>query len=94
MHIYDVEFTDTFSGEANYCWVRRGKVEIGDWGCFKGDGNFRVEPKGYTATLMRRAKASVGLTGVRGVKTEYGDIIEFRPHRSCTIMFVTFREDV
>lgn len=24
---YDVEYTDTFGGEANYCWVTRLKVE-------------------------------------------------------------------
>lgn len=25
--MYDVEFTDTFAGEANYCWVRRAMVD-------------------------------------------------------------------
>lgn len=26
-NFYYVEFTDTFAGEANYCWVRRYKVK-------------------------------------------------------------------
>lgn len=25
--LYEYEMTDTFSGEANYCWVRRGTVK-------------------------------------------------------------------
>ena len=25
--LYDYEMTDTFGGEANYCWVRRGTVK-------------------------------------------------------------------
>lgn len=27
MNTYAVEFTDTFDGEANYCWANRFKVE-------------------------------------------------------------------
>ena len=27
MATYDIEMTDTFGGEANYCWVKRAKVE-------------------------------------------------------------------
>ena len=26
MHTYDVEYTDTFSGEANYSWARRTTI--------------------------------------------------------------------
>jgi len=28
---YNYEYTDTFGGEANYCWVIRGKVLAKDW---------------------------------------------------------------
>ena len=92
-HTYDVEYTDAFGGEANYSWVKRASIVVPEWPDFKGwDGNGRKEPKGYRATLMRRAKASMGLTGVRGVTTDFGDTIEFRPYRSCTVMFVTFAE--
>jgi hypothetical protein len=24
--VYDIEVTDTFAGEANYCWVKRGRT--------------------------------------------------------------------
>ena len=61
MNAYNVEFTDTFGGEAN-----------------------------YSRELMRRAKAAMGLTGIRGRVDHHGDMIEFRPYRSCTVMFITF----
>lgn len=28
---YAYEITDTFGGEANYCWVRRGTVKARSW---------------------------------------------------------------
>ena len=94
MHTYDVEYTDTFSGEANYCWIKRATIDVPEWHHFKGwDGNGRIEPKGYRREVMRRAKASIGLTGARGVTTDFGDTIEFRPYRCATVLFVTFHED-
>jgi hypothetical protein len=94
MHKYDVEYTDTFGGEANYCWVKRAVVSVPEWPHFKGwDGNGRIEPKGYKPYLMREAKRAVGLTGVRGTVVEHGDTIEFRPYRSATVMFVTWKDE-
>ena len=88
---YAVELTDTFGGEANYSWVTRAKVASPSWDTFKDwDGNGRREPKAFQCTLMRRAKASVGMTGARGVTTSYGDGYEFRPYRACMVMFVTW----
>lgn len=73
---YNVEFTDTFGGEANYSWVRRATIEV---------------PRNASrALVMRRAKAAMGLSGERGRVSDYGDSYEFRPYRSCTVMFVTF----
>ena len=93
-HTYNVEYTDTFGGEANYCWVNRAKVTMPEWTHFKGwDGNGRIEPRGYTPLLMRKAKAKMGLTGVRGRVTNYGDTIEFRPYRMCTVMFITWSDE-
>lgn len=90
-HTYEVELTDTFGGEANYGWVRREKVTVPEWPHFKGwDGNGTREPKGYQRTLMRNAKAAMGLTGVRGVTSSHGDTIEFRPYGQCVVMFVTW----
>lgn len=27
MHLYDIQWTDTFGGEANYCWVDNDTIE-------------------------------------------------------------------
>ena len=70
-----VEYTDTFGGEANYCWVKRATLTL---------------PVGISdRAIMRRAKAAVGLSGDRGRTHNNGDMFEFRPYRSCTVMFVT-----
>lgn len=89
--IYEYEYTDTFGGEANYSWVKRGTVTMPDWDKFS-DWNGRREPKGYKPMLMRKAKEAVGLTGVRGVSTTYGDTLEFRPFKRCAVLFITFKE--
>jgi hypothetical protein len=68
----EVEYTDTFDGEANYCWVRRDTLEIND----------NASPK----AIMRRCKAAMGLSGVRGRTDTFGDEWHFRPYHSCTIM--------
>jgi len=73
----DVEYTDTFGGEANYCWVKRATLEL---------------PLGLSdRAVMRRAKAALGLAGVRGKSSCHGDMWEFRPYRSCTVMFANVR---
>ena len=73
----DVEYTDTFGGEANYCWVRRETLTL---------------PAGISdLAIMRRAKAAMGISGMRGRTSNYGDGFEFRPYGSCTVMFVTTR---
>ena len=70
-----VEYTDTFGGEAHYCWVKRATLTL---------------PVGISdRAIMRRAKAAVGLSGDRGRTNNSGDMFEFRPYRSCTVMFVT-----
>lgn len=78
MERWDVEYTDTFAGVANYCWVERETVEV-------KDGASRAQ-------VMRAAKAAVGLTGVRGVTADLGDGYVFRPYGSCTVMFVNWGE--
>ena len=74
---YDVEYTDTFGGEANYCWVQRATISV---------------PENASRSLvMRRAKAAVGLSGLRGWSDFSGGYGEFRPFRMCTVMFITPR---
>lgn len=94
MHKYDVEYTDTFAGEANYSWVRRETVEMPELTHYGYDGstNYCKANKIFQRELMRKAKAAVGLTGIRGRTSEFGDTIEFRPYRSCTVMFVVYHD--
>jgi hypothetical protein len=81
---YAVELTDTFGGDANYSWVRRSKVSAPEFDT--------REPKGYQRTIMRRAKAAVGMTGVKGVTERVGCGFEFRPYGACVVMFVTWED--
>lgn len=75
--IIDVEYTDTFSGEANYSWVRRAELTI---------------PDGLSdLTVMRRAKLAIGINGFRGRTYSHGDTWEFRPYGACTVMFASVR---
>lgn len=94
MSTYSVEYTDTFAGEANYCWVHRARVgmpELTHYG-YDGAHGFAKANKAYQRELMRRAKAAVGLTGVRGERADIGDTIEFRPYGMATVMFITWEE--
>lgn len=93
-HKYDIEYTDTFAGEANYSWVRRATVtmpELTQYG-YDGGTNYAKANRRFERELMRRAKAAVGLTGVRGVRSSHGDMLEFRPYGSATVLFVNYRE--
>lgn len=88
---YAVEYTDTFGGEANYAWVKRENVtmpELTHYG-YDGGTNYVRANRVYERELMRRAKAAVGLTGVRGKRESVGDTLEFRPYGTCTVMFVS-----
>lgn len=93
-HTYDIEYTDTFGGAANYCWVKRATVtmpELTHYG-YDGGTNYSKANRVYERELMRKAKAAIGLTGVRGRSSSGGDMLEFRPYRSCTVMFITYRD--
>lgn len=94
MNTYDVEYTDTFGSEANYSWVRRETVQMPELTHYGYDGgtNYVRANRIANRELMKRAKASVGLTGVRGVTTHHGDMSEFRPYGMCTVLFVTYRD--
>lgn len=72
----DIEYTDTFSGEANYSWVKRQTVEM---------------PENATnRMILRRAKKEMQLSGMQGVTSVSSDCISFKPYGSNTILFVTF----
>lgn len=95
MNKYNIEYTDTFAGEANYCWVKRAIVFMFELTAFGYDGgtNYAQANKRYNRELMRRAKAAVGLTGVRGVTSWHGDIGEFRPYRMATVLFINWSDE-
>ena len=71
---YVVEYTDLFGGHANYAW------------CYKE--TFEAPADASNALLMRRAKKLMGLAGVRGRTDSRDDLLEFRPYKSCTVLFV------
>ena len=92
MNSYNVEYTDTFSGEANYCWVKREKIHMPCMTHYGYDGgtNYGKINKVFNRELMKKAKAAMGLTGIRGRVDHYGDGFEFRPYRHNTVMFVNY----
>ncbi len=72
---YFAEFTDTFGGEANYCWVKRAYIESTE----------------SLASAIRKARAQFGLTGIRGdITAKYGDETHWKPRGSCTILMVRY----
>lgn len=81
---YDVEHTDTYGGEANYCWVNRRTIKLAS----------PADPlcKRHRAKVKRLAKAAVGLTGVLGTWDDYGDQLTFRPRGLCQIIFVNWHD--
>lgn len=70
------EYTDTFGGEANYCWCKRGE--------------FQDSPNTPTRLITKKVKALLGLTGVPCKRTDYGDMLELRPYGSATVLFIKF----
>lgn len=73
---YRVEVTDTFGGEASYCWVERYALTL-------PDGASRAQ-------IMRAAKRAADYSGCRGRVEDFGGDLAFYPRGGCTVMFVTF----
>lgn len=95
MNRYNVELTDTFGGEANYSWVKRVVVtmpELTHYG-YDGGANYAKANKVFQRELMKRAKAEMGLTGVKGRSSHHGDMSEFRPYGLNQVMFITYADD-
>ncbi len=78
MHTYHCELTDTFGGEANYSWVRRATITVPD--------------DASDATIVRRAKAALGMTGDRCRRDDCGGDIVLRPIGACRVAFITFAD--
>ena len=92
MNVYEVELTDTFGGQANYCWIKRDQVympQLTDYGYTgSSDGSYSKANRAYERELMRKAKAAMGLTGIRGKKEHWGDTIAFYPYGMNVVMFI------
>jgi len=73
--VFEIEYTDTCSGEANYSWVKRYIIELPD--------------NVSDTTLKRIAKQHCGLTGIRGIWENLGDTLQFKPNGMCTVLFIT-----
>jgi len=69
------EVTDTFGGEANYAWVKRGSKE------------FKHQPT--QLQMVRALKQFAGLQNVRCSKDDYGDMIALYPVNQCIVAFAT-----
>jgi hypothetical protein len=73
---WKLELTDTFGGEANYCWVERATLDA-------------IESESALAKV-RRFKRALGLSGQRGRGYLTGDFWEFRPYGRCVVAFATW----
>jgi hypothetical protein len=72
------EVTDTFGGESNYSWVKRGKVK-----CKPGEE--------YTnLAAVRRVKRAIGWNGVKCRVESDGDTITLYPRGVHQVCFISF----
>lgn len=76
MAIAQIEVTDTFGGEANYCWVKR-------W-------TMKLPPTLSDLAVVRRVKKQIGWTGLRCATDNFGDMIKITPHGQAQTCFITW----
>ena len=76
--IIHYEVTDTYGGESNYSWVRRGKVE-----CKPGETISNL-------AAVRRVKKEIGWNGGRCKTDNFGDDIRLNPIGLYQVCFITF----
>jgi hypothetical protein len=72
----NAEITDTFSGEANYAWVKRYTLDLPDMST--------------TDYVVRNIKRHIGWNGKRCVRSDTGDMVTLRPRGECVVCFITF----
>lgn len=72
------EITDTFAGDANYSWVRRGTIKT------KPGEDFS------DLAAVRRVKKEIGWNGHKCRVENYGDMIALYPRGYCEVCFITF----
>lgn len=88
---YSYEHTDTFNGEANYSWVKRGQVtmpELTHYGYDGGAGTYAKANRIAQREVVKAVKAKLGLTGVRCNTDVVGDGYVIRPYGLNQIIFI------
>lgn len=66
--------TDTFGGEPNFAWARRGEIDL---------------PEGASdLALVRRVKKALGIEGVRCRKQNWGETLVLHPIGQCVVVFI------
>ena len=73
------EVTDTYGGEANYSWFKRGTIE-----CKEGENYSDL-------AAIRRVKKAIGWNGVKCRVFNYGDMIQLHPIGLCQVCFISFQ---
>lgn len=68
--------TDTFGGEPNYGWANRYE--------------FAVDANASQYSVVRKAKALAGMTGVKADTYDYGDGFTVKPRGYNQVIFVDF----
>ncbi len=68
------EHTDTFGGEANYSWVKRGEIEMPD--------------NASDIQIVRKVKRILGMTGVKCNREDWSGQIVLRPRGVCQVIFI------
>lgn len=68
--------TDTFGGEANYAWANRYE--------------FAIYEDASQRSIVRRAKALAGMTGVKADTYDYGESLTIKPRGYNQVIFVDF----
>ena len=89
MLTFNIELTDTFSGVANYAWVKRASVvmpELTHYG-YDGSQGYHKANKKMERELIKKAKKTIGLCG-RHIKETWGDTIVLRYPSSNVVCFI------
>ena len=92
---FSYEHTDTFGGEANYSWVKRGTVSVPELTHYGHDGSrgYTKADKAQSREVVRQVKAALGLTGVACKREEWGDTIALYPYGANCVVFISCVED-
>lgn len=76
---YEIEVTDTFQGEANYCWVKRGTTN--------------AKSRRGKIEAAKRVAGWQGWCRVKA--TDFGDMLRVEPVGTsgvCQVAFVTWKD--